>query len=187
MKNIAIIILCILVTGCSMQRRFNKKHPVTSSSSNINDSTVISTYYVKRDTTIYQIVEVPNFVTHDSAVVHYINGYANVEPLYLKGNFSTANVWIMNGVLKGVLSEGGFMPARVKLVMMDKYIKEYKSHEKSEAKIIETIRNSQIAKIALWIVGIQLLIILVYVIYRILKFYLKFTIPPINFLQRFRK
>jgi hypothetical protein len=176
MKKILFLAVIIILSSCASQRRCNRKFPPTEYT-HIKDSTVISTYYVKRDTTIYQIVEVPNFVSHDSTVITYINGVANIKPLFLKGNYSTANVWLYGGLLKGELSEGGFMPVRVKVVMQDKYIKELKSKSSETTKVIQVKFIPKFVKFLAWFGGIIIILIILYIAYKVAKVYFKFSMP----------
>ena len=174
-----ILALLLTVTSCVTKRRCASKFP-PESSVNIHDSVVYSTFYRYRDTVISQIVEVPNFSTKDSTVIRYVNNTANVSPLFLKGNFSEASAWLYNGYLMGTLNEGGFMNARVKLAMQDKYIRELKQNTKTTKEIQKVKYVPKIVEILAYVGGFSLLLILLYIAWRIAKMYFKISIVPVS-------
>lgn len=142
MKTTILILSLILISlsSCITQRRCNDKFP-PEQSVNIKDSTVI-TYETKfRDSVVKVIVNIPKTVIRDSVVVRYEGGKCTSDKLTLTGKYSQAEVWMQNSILKGELTEGGWIPLQVKITMQERYIKELrqKSTEKQTVKMVEYI------------------------------------------------
>lgn len=141
MKNLIILISVILLfTGCITQRRCNEKYP-PEQSINIKDSTVITYETVYRDSIFFDTVQITKYVTRESVEVRYVDGKCQSDTLTLKGHYSSAVVFMQNSVLKGELTEEGWIPLQVKITMQDRYIKELrqKSTEKETVRMVEYI------------------------------------------------
>jgi hypothetical protein len=167
-----IIAVLLLATSCATRRAYESVH--------VRDSLVISTFVRYHDTTIYQMVEVPNFTSHDSTVINYVNNTAYVSPLFLKGQYSTANVWIHNNVLQGELSEGGWISVAYRLKVAEKTTQILRDKMSTSVKVVKEYRTRPIVKFFAWMGLITLLLALLYIAWRIAKLYFGFSLNPVK-------
>ena len=172
------IVLLIILTGCATQRRCNDKFPPVSST-NVKDSTVITYQTRYYDTTIYKVVEIPKYIVRDSVVIQYVNGVYYFKPLMLKGQYSTATVWVEKQTLKGQLEEGGWLPITLKLQMAEKTIKELRSQVSQTVTVKEVKYIPKYVKVFGWIGFGCVVLLLIYIGILVFVKYLKITINPL--------
>lgn len=171
MKNVVWFILLILLSGCITERRCNEKYPLIYSTQ-LRDSVVIIEQIEFKDTLIKTYVEIPKVTIRDSVILIYKNGEAlTVKPLFLKGNYSTAQSWLNSGKLFGRLDEGGAIELSAKIKIQEKTITELQKQvsEKTQIKPVKYV--PKLTKFTS-IVGITFLSLLL--IYLIIKIVAKF-------------
>jgi hypothetical protein len=177
MKKLIPFLLIILATGCVTQRRCNDKFPAEQST-NIRDSIRYSDITVYDTVTFTKWVEIKKYVSRDSVVVRYVDGKAVTDKLILKGRYSEAVIWMQNNVLKGELTESGWIPIQTSLIMANRTIKEYRDKSKTEVKIVTEYRTKKFVKILAWAGGICISLLLLYVALVLVVKFTKININP---------
>lgn len=178
MKKYHLILLLgiILLSSCVTQRRCSDKFPQVSTT-NIKDSTVITHETRYYDSIIYKVVEIPKLVKRDSVVIRYENGQAVTDRLYLKGRYSEAIAYLDGSRLKGQLTESGWLTVEMKLKLQEKTIKELQSKTTETVKIVPQKYVPGFVKLLAWVGGLFLLLILLFIAYKVAKVYFKVSFP----------
>ena len=178
MKKYLILLAAItMLSGCVTQRRCNDKYPPVQSV-NVKDSVVIREEIRYRDSTIYMVFPIPKTVVRDSVVIVYKDGKYPQGKLYLNGKFSKAVVWIQNNMLRGELTESGWIPLQVKVIMQDKYIKELRSNKSDSVKVVAEYKTRKIVKVFAWIGAGFTFLLLLYIAALVSAKFTKLSIRP---------
>ena len=177
MKYLSILIVLIMLSGCVTQRRCNDKFPPVQSI-NVKDSVVIREEIRYRDSIINVVVPIPKTVVRDSVVIVYKDGKDPQGKLYLNGKFSKAVVWIQNNMLRGELTESGWIPLQVKVIMQDKYIKELRSNKSDSVKVVAEYKTRKIVKVFAWIGAGFTFLLLLYIAALVSAKFTKLSIRP---------
>ena len=159
MKNILILlVLAIMAASCVTQSRCDRKYPPEQSTV-INDSIVITEQTRYYDTIITKFLEIPRYTVKDSTVLRYKDGIISVpKPLRMVGHYSVALVWVDNNVLKGNLTEQGWIRLTTTIAMQEKTIKELRAKDSTKIIIKEVYKTKGIVKLLAWIGGLCMLV-----------------------------
>jgi len=168
------MIVVIMLTGCTTQRRCNDKFPQVSSTA-IRDSIVITHETRFKDSIIFQIVKIPKYEVRDSVVIRYQGEI--LEKLYLAGRYSSVWCWVENSFLKGKLTEGGYIELESKIKVQQDVITKLQNSSSETVKVVTEYRTKPFVKYLAWFGGSVLILLILYVAYRIVKVYFKFTNP----------
>jgi len=170
MKNILILmVLAIMAASCVTQSRCERKFPPEQSTI-INDSIVITEQTRYYDSIIYTYVQIPKYTVRDSVVIVYKNGEASVvKPLKLQGKYSVAMVWIQNNILRGELTESGWIPIEAKLRLQEKTINELRNKETIKTIVEKEKYVPFFIKVLAWIGGICILVSVLILVIKFIK------------------
>ena len=87
-------------------------------------------------------------------------------------------VWIQNNMLRGELTESGWIPLQVKVIMQDKYIKELRSNKSDSVKVVAEYKTRKIVKVFAWIGAGFTFLLLLYIAALVSAKFTKLSIRP---------
>jgi hypothetical protein len=103
-------------------------------------------------------------------VIVYKNGEALlVKPLKLQGKYSVALVWIQNNILRGELTESGWIPIEAKLRLQEKTINELRNKETIKTIVEKEKYVPFFIKLLAWIGGICMLLSVLILVIKFIK------------------
>ena len=81
-------------------------------------------------------------------------------------------------MLRGELTESGWIPLQVKVIMQDKYIKELRANKSDITKVVTVYKTRNFVKVFAWIGAGFVLILLLYITSLITAKFTKISINP---------
>ena len=178
MKKLIYLILILSLTSCVTQRRCNDKFP-PEQSINIKDSTRITDVTVFDTVHVTQYYKIPVYVTRDSVVVRFVNGQTVSDKLYLKGRYSEAVIWMQNNILKGTLTESGWIAIQTDLIMSKRTITELKARTTYKSTVVTEKYIPAWVKRLAWVGAIYLVLTIAIAVLTVYSKITKIKILPL--------